>query len=72
MLAAAPLKPICCTTHAQVPEGEWLCPDCDAGAPPQRPSQLATYWQRMLYGDKVVGLVHIMGFTQYALSGEMT
>jgi len=45
---------------------------CDAGEAPPPPAQLVTAWQRMLYGDDVVGLVHVMGFTEHPIEGEMT
>ena len=45
---------------------------CDAGEPPKPPAQLVTHWQRYLYGDNVVGLVRVLGFTEHAIGGEMT
>jgi hypothetical protein len=29
-----------------------------------------TWWQRLLYGDELVGLVHVIGFTQELVDGE--
>jgi origin recognition complex subunit 1 len=48
----------------KVPEGDWMCPACDAGEPPPRPSKLVTHWQRLLYGDKELELAHIIGVTR--------
>ncbi|GBF97789.1 origin recognition complex subunit [Raphidocelis subcapitata] len=56
----------------KVPEGEWLCPQCDAGEAAPRPKQLVTYWQRLLYGENVVGLVHVLGFADRPLGGQLT
>lgn len=53
----------------------FACPSfnqqCDAGEPPQRPAQLTSLWQRLLYGEDIVGLVHILGFTRAAIEGKM-
>ena len=45
----------------KVPEGDWLCPDCDAGRVAPKPKHLIAKWQRLLYGDKVLALVHVVG-----------
>lgn len=44
---------------------------CDAGEAAPRPQKLATHWQRLLYGEDVVGLVHLLGFTERPLEGEL-
>ena len=43
---------------------------CDAGEPPPRPARLVTLWQRLLYGQDIVGMVHILGFAERAIEGE--
>jgi hypothetical protein len=44
-------------------------PQCDAGEAAPRPAQLVTTWQRLLYGKDIVGLVHVLGFTERAFEG---
>lgn len=43
-----------------VPEGDWLCTECNAGRVPPPPSKLVTRWQKLLYGQDQLVLVHIM------------
>lgn len=44
-----------------VPDGDWLCADCNAGRVPQPPNKLVTRWQKLLYGKEQLALVHVLG-----------
>ncbi|WIA29405.1 hypothetical protein OEZ86_011909 [Tetradesmus obliquus] len=44
-----------------VPDGDWLCADCNAGRVPPPPNKLVTRWQKLLYGKEQLALVHVLG-----------
>lgn len=48
----------------KVPEGDWLCPQCDAGEVAPKPRRLMCSWQKLLYGDRLLSLAHIVGFSR--------
>eukprot|EP00775_Hariotina_reticulata_P010397 gene10397-10555_t len=43
-----------------VPEGDWLCPECNAGQQPPPPARLLTRWQKLLHGENQLALVHVV------------
>ncbi|KAG2483739.1 hypothetical protein HYH03_017394 [Edaphochlamys debaryana] len=47
----------------KLPEGDWLCPDCEAGIPPTAAGRrLTTSSQAFLFGDKILGLARVVGW----------
>ncbi|KXZ54607.1 hypothetical protein GPECTOR_4g672 [Gonium pectorale] len=54
-----------------LPEGDWLCPDCEAGvAPSAAGRRLTTCSQAFLFGSKLLGLARICGW-QRGAGGEV-
>ncbi|GLC48351.1 hypothetical protein PLESTB_000086700 [Pleodorina starrii] len=49
----------------KLPEGDWLCPDCEKGTPPSAVARrINTSCQAFLFGDKVLGLARICGWVR--------
>ncbi|KAF8073069.1 ORC1A [Scenedesmus sp. PABB004] len=44
-----------------VPDGDWLCPECNAGQVPPPPARLIAKWQKLLHGTNQLALVHVLG-----------
>jgi hypothetical protein len=46
------------------PQVDWFCPDCEAGRQAPPPRQLATAWQKLLYGTDLLQLWRITGLVR--------